>query len=142
MPSWGGGFWSNLFSCSLYYLLVHQAPKITKPVLGSLLFNPTCGNQNYLWHCSVPEVILVPTCCFCKCSFLWVEQPAAKNWLCLFGAWWVVFSFLSFPSLLLPCLFSNHLLKVAPARPPPHFPFKLLRSCFWFLLLLRARHRW
>ena len=53
--------------------------KKTKSVPGSWLFNPekaalaetTCGNQNYLWHCTVPEVILVPTC--------WVEQQAANQ---------------------------------------------------------------
>ena len=38
--------------------------------LGSLVSNPTCGNQNYFWHCSVPEVILVPTCWCCRLAVL------------------------------------------------------------------------
>ena len=34
-----------------------------------LLAKPTCGDQNYFWHCSVPEVILVPRCCFAMISY-------------------------------------------------------------------------
>ena len=42
-----------------YSQIVQNAPRKQRKLF---LTQPTCGNQNYLWHCSVPEVILVPTC--------------------------------------------------------------------------------
>ena len=45
----------------------------------TFLAQTTCGNQNYLWHSWVPEVILVPTCWLCQHQTAWQESVPKKS---------------------------------------------------------------